>query len=425
VGYWLHVLTPLAAIALYVKHRLAGPRIRWEWARTWGGIVAAFVLAMRLLHSQDPRSFGVKGPREGARDFSPSEAVTGNGKLIPARTLMMDDYCLKCHQDAYKGWFHSAHHFSSFNNKAYLASVRETREVSLKRDGSTQAARWCAGCHDPVPFFSGEFDNPKYDDVNTRSSQAGTTCTAGHAITNVNSTRGNADYTIEEPEPSPSPSSKDPLLQWINNMLVKAKPEMHKKTFLKPIIKDAKFCSPCHKVGLPFALNHYKDFLRGQNHHDTFLLSGVSGRGARSFYYPPQAKEQCVSCHMELPPSRDFGARDFDGRGGTEIHNHFFVGANTGLAAIRGRPEIAAIHEQFLKDRKVRVDLFALRDGGTIDGALLGPLRPELPALRPGGRYLVEVVVRTLGLGHPLTQGPVDSNEVWVELVPRAGHPML
>src|SRR6516165_9620811 len=29
-AYWLHVLVPLAAIGLYVKHRLAGPMIRWH-----------------------------------------------------------------------------------------------------------------------------------------------------------------------------------------------------------------------------------------------------------------------------------------------------------------------------------------------------------------------------------------------------------
>ena len=141
------------AVALYVKHRLAGPRIRWEWARRFGVPVAGFVAVMGLLHSQDPRSFGVKGPKEGKQYFYPSEAVTANGKFIPAKTLMMDEYCLKCHKDAYDGWFHSAHHFSSFNNKAYLISVRETRKVALERDGTTQAARWCAGCHDPVPVL--------------------------------------------------------------------------------------------------------------------------------------------------------------------------------------------------------------------------------------------------------------------------------
>lgn len=420
VGYWLHVGTPVLAILLYIRHRLAGPRIHWEWGRAWIGGVAVFVILMGALHKTDPRLLTAKGPREGERYFFPSEAMTDNGKFIPVKAMMMDDYCLKCHQDAYKGWFHSAHHFSSFNNPAYRSSVRETRQVAFRRDGNTQAARWCAGCHDPVPFFGGEFDNPNYDDVNAPSSQAGITCTSCHAITNINSTRGNADYTIGEPQHYPFAYSQNPALQWINNTLVKAKPEMHKRTFLKPLHKDTKFCSTCHKVSLPYALNHYKDFLRGQNHWDTFLLSGVAGGGARSFYYPPpdqKAKNRCVDCHMNLVASQDFGARDFDGKPGREIHDHLFVGANTGLATIRGREDIAKRHETFLKDKKVRIDIFALRQGGGIDGPFLGPLRPEVPTLRGGEKYLVETVVRTLGLGHPFSQGTVDSNEIWVELI--------
>ena len=78
-----------------------------------------------------------------------------------------------------------------------------------------------------------------------------------------------------------------------------------------------------------------------------------------------------------------------------------------------------------MQDAKVRVDLFALRDGGTIDGPLLGPLRPLVPTLRRGHPYLVEVVVRTLGLGHPFSQGTADSNEIWVELVARDGDRVL
>ena len=51
-------------------------------------------------------------------------------------------------------------------------------------------------------------------------------------------------------------------------------------------------------------------------------------------------------------------------------------------------------------------------------------LIPHLKAafeLKPGKPYLVEVVVRTLGLGHPFSQGTVDSNEIWVELVAKSG----
>ncbi|HEV3122419.1 MAG TPA: multiheme c-type cytochrome [Isosphaeraceae bacterium] len=425
VSYWLHVITPVMAIGLYIRHRLAGPRIHWEWAWSFGGVVVAFVVAMGLLHFQDPRKFGVRGPKEGNRYFFPSEAVTATGKFIPEKVMMMDSYCLKCHPDAYKSWLHSAHHFSSFNNPAYLASVRETRKVSLERDGNTRAARWCAGCHDPVPFYSGQFDNPSYDDVHTPSSQAGITCISCHSIVNVHSTRGNGSYTIEEPQQYPFATSESPILQYINNALVKAKPEMHKQTFLKPLHKDSKFCSTCHKVSLPYALNHYKDFLRGQNHYDSFWLSGVSGHGARSFYYPPEAKNRCVDCHMNLIPSRDFGARDFDGKGGREIHSHLFPGANTGLAAIRGQDEIVQVHSRYLSENKVRIDIFGLREGGEVDGKLLGPIRPELPELEAGKNYLVEVVVRTLGLGHALTEGTADSNEIWVALEARLGDRVL
>jgi hypothetical protein len=372
-----------------------------------------------VLHAHDPRA--AKRSADPTYTF-PSQVKLAEGKLISERAMMMDEYCLKCHKDSYDSWFHSAHHFSSFNNKAYLFSVRETRKVGLERDGNTRAARWCAGCHDPVPFFSGAFDDPNYDDVNTKSSQAGITCTACHAITHVNSTRGNADYTIEEPLHYPFAYSDNAALQWINNTLVKAKPDLHKRTFLKPEVhRNAEFCSACHKVSLPFALNHYQEFTRGQNHYDPFLISGVAGGNAKSFYYPPVAKENCAECHMPLVASKDFGAKDFDGSGVMKGHDHLFPAANTGLATIRGRPDIAAIHEAYLKDNKARVDVFALREGGSIEGELIAPLRPEAPTLVPGRSYLVETVVRTLGVGHTFSQGTVDSNEIWVELIARSG----
>src|SRR5262249_29756670 len=201
---------------------------------------------------QHPKDWYRQGPKEGEQYFFPSAVHTDTGQFISADVLMMDDYCLKCHGDIYKGWVHSAHRFSSFNNPAYLASVRETRKVSLERDGTTRASRWCAGCHDVVPFFSGAFDNPNYDDVNDPTSQAGITSTACHAITHLDSTIGNAAYTIEEPEHYPFARSTNPWLQWFNNQVLKAKPDLHKKTFLKPEIhRNPEFCSTCHKVSIP------------------------------------------------------------------------------------------------------------------------------------------------------------------------------
>ncbi len=452
VSYWAHVISPILAIGFYVTHRMAGPIIKWRWAWAWSGAVAVFVLAMGYLHHQDPRLWYASGPKEGMQYFAPSSARTATGNFIPAETLMMDNYCQKCHPDAYDQHYKSVHHFSSFNNQPYLFSVSETRQVLLKRDGSVQASRWCAGCHDPVPFFSGQFDDPNYDIRNKSdtTTQAGITCTVCHAITNVNSVTGNADYTIDEPLHYPFAYSENGLLQWINNQLVKAKPAMHKKTFLKPFHRSEEFCSTCHKVSLPYALNHYKDFLRGQNHYDPFVLSGQSGHGARSFYYPDKAKDRCADCHMPLATSNDFGAQEFDSSGTRKIHNHFFFGANTALPALRNyelllnaqqrrkqgtmfesdpttwpeyvtNKEIQKAHQDFLRDGQMRLDIFALRNGGTIEGELIAPLRPVLPALRPGEKYLLEVVLRTLKIGHLFTQGTVDSNEVWVDIEARAG----
>lgn len=415
VAYWAHVITPVLAVWLYILHRLAGPKIKWRVGLAWAGAVGAVVLAMVALHAQDPRKWNVQGPKEGEKYFHPSLARTASGNFIPERTLMMDDYCMKCHQDSYDGWFHSAHRFSSFNNEPYLFSVSETRRVALERDGDVKASRWCAGCHDVVPFFSGAFDDPNFDIRNHPTAHAGITCTACHAITHVNSTRGNADYTIEEPIHYPFAYSTNKFLQFINNQLVKAKPEFHKKTFLKPLHSTAEFCSTCHKVSIPRELNHYKDFLRGQNHYDSFLLSGVSGHNAKSFYYPPKAEQNCNQCHMPLQPSDDFGAKFFDPTNKVlSIHNHLFPGANTGIAHLRGEPEIVKAHQDFLKG-SVRIDLFGIKEGGTIDGRLIAPLRPQVPTLKRGQKYLLEVVLRTTKVGHRFTEGTADSNEVWVD----------
>ncbi len=440
VIYILHVALPVLAIIVYLAHRRAGPPIRWRWGYMWGGTTAVFVLLMVLLHSVDPRDLNVSGPREGEQYFRPSAARTRNGNFIPAQTLMMDTYCQKCHADIYNDHLHSAHRFSSFNNPPYLFSVRETRAVALARDGNVKAARWCAGCHDPVPFFSGAFDDPNFDDVNHPTAQAGITCTVCHSMTKIHGTVGNANYTIEEPQHYPFAFSDNKYLQWTNNQLIKAKPDLHKRTFLKPFHKTAEFCATCHKVSLPVDLNHYKDFLRGQNHYDTFLLSGVSGHSARSFYYPPVAKTNCAECHMPLKPSGDFGSKDFDLSGTRKVHGHFFPAANTGLmhllAQDPNRPfdaeafrQATKVNADFLrgtdpegKDRKLRIDIFGLKkDGSTKPEKLIAPLRPELPALKPGHTYVVEIVLRTLNVGHPFSQGTADSNEIWVDFAATSG----
>jgi tetratricopeptide (TPR) repeat protein len=439
--YVAHLVIPILAVVAYVYHRKAGPPIKWKYGKYWGGVVAVIVGGMAITHRINPHEFGKVVPVEGEQYFEPSAARTADGNFIPARALMMDEYCAKCHQDIYNDHLHSAHKFSSFNNPAYLFSIKETRKVSLERDGRMNASRWCAGCHDQVPFFSGKFDDKKYDIINDPTAHAGITCVVCHSITHVNSPIGNAAFTIEEAQHYPFAFSESSTLQWLNSQLIKAKPELHKKTFLKPLHKTAEFCSTCHKVHIPVELNHYKDFLRGQNHYDSYVLSGL-GNGSRSFYFPPAGrKENCASCHMPLEPSLDFGSKDFDESGIRKRHNHFFPAANTGLFELlkyedRYKDHAAQLQKSidanaaFLKgsapdgsDKKLRIDIFGVKNfkGEKPDDNSLTVIRPALPALHPGETHLIEVVIRTLNIGHHFSQGTVDSNEIWVDFEAKAG----
>ena len=427
-AYWMHVGAPLVAVWGFVLHRLAGRRIRWSTGI--GVAIASLALAAGFdawhrIDASRPRP----GPKDGAGYFEPSLARTASGSFIAQRSLMQNDECLACHPDAYSSWAHSAHAASSFNNPMYAFSVRETRRQAHAREGSVQDARFCAGCHDPVPFFTGafedrRFDDPEYDVSKDPLGAASITCTACHSITAIGSTRGNADYVIEQSPEYPFGGSGSPLLRWANHQLIRAKPSFHKQTFLKPEVhRGAEFCSTCHKVFLPEAVNDYK-WLPGQNHYDSWRLSNRSGHGVQGWYWPKHPETDCNGCHMPAVASADLGAKPRGPAGELQLRDHFFRGANTAVAALSGLPDAAgavALTEGFNRG-VLRLDVFALREGGTADGAITAPLGDSAPALVPGRRYLLELVVRTLGaLGHEYTQGTADSNETWIEVTVRCG----
>jgi tetratricopeptide (TPR) repeat protein len=415
IGYWIHVISPLVVVWLFVLHRLAGPPIRWQTGRRWTLAALGFAALMVVLQSD----VLIRDSEQITVQFSPSLAVLSGSDTIPPEHLMTDASCAECHEDIARTHEQSMHRFSSFNNPAYKFSVEETRRVVQQRDGSMQAARFCAACHDQVPLFSGRFDDPEYDTDNDPTGQAGITCMTCHAITRINGVHGNGDFTISDPPRYPFAFSESKLLRSINHQLIKAKPAFHKKTLLKPLHRSAEFCSTCHKANLPEEVNHYR-WLRGQDHYDSFLFSGVSGHRVDSFYYPPHAVARCSACHMPLQVSDDPAARDFNDSGQRSIHNHQFPAANTGIAHLLKLPDwVLQAHQERLSN-VTRIDIFGIKEGGTIDGPLQAPLRPSLPVLEAGKRYLLEVVVRTTGVGHHLTQGTADSNELWVDVTATA-----
>src|SRR5262245_42900447 len=284
--------------------------------------------------------------------FFPSSANTNVNGIIPAKFFQTSEMCGRCHRDIYEQWKSSMHHFSSFNNQWYRKSIEYMQDTI-----GTTPPKWCAGCHDHAVFFNGRFDRPIREQIETPEAQAGLGCTSCHAITRVGSTMGQGDFIVEYPALHDLAVSDQPVLRFVHDRLTYIDPQPHRETFLKPFHRDqtAEFCSSCHKVHLDQPVNNYRWF-RGFNDYDNWQASGISGEGARSFYYPPKS-QKCADCHMATVKSDDPAAKN------GVVKSHRFAAANTAVPFVNGdRAQLEAV-QNFLRDGQISVDVFGLVRG--------------------------------------------------------------
>ncbi|MGD0579804.1 MAG: multiheme c-type cytochrome, partial [Bryobacteraceae bacterium] len=373
--------------------------------------------------------------------FWPSSAQTNTGRLIPSKFFMDSKRCGECHKEIYDQWNSSMHHFASFNNQFYRKSIEYMQDVS-----GTHGSKWCAGCHDHAMLFSGRFERPAREQIDTPEAQTGLGCVSCHSISAVHGSMGNGGFSLEYPELHELVASTNPLLRWVHDFVTTRAPEPHRRTFLKPFMRNSsEFCSACHKVHLDVPVNNYR-WTRGFNEYDNWQASGVSGQGARSFYYPEKPLA-CGGCHMPMVPSTDPAARD------GMVHSHRFAAANTAVpAANQDETQLKAV-EGFLQSGFISVDIFAAQPAETAPGLqmqrraaaenpqqamtsfavgeeaettgqfllrditkIAAPLDAAGTEFQPGSTARVDVVVRTRKIGHFFPGGTVDAFDVWLEL---------
>jgi tetratricopeptide (TPR) repeat protein len=388
-----------------------------------------------------PMSMHEEGGGAGS-PFFPSSAQTNVGGTIPSDFFTDSELCGECHKDIYAQWTSSAHHFGSFNNQFYRKSVEYMQSVV-----GTTPSKWCAGCHDHAVFFNGRFERPVVEQIDTPEAQAGLACTSCHSISRVDGSMGNGGFTIAYPPLHRLAASRQPLIRAMDRFLTYVDPEPHRRTFLKPFMRldSAEFCSTCHKVHLDAPVNDYR-WIRGFNDYDNWQASGVSGQGARSFYYPDQPST-CVDCHMPRVASTDPG-RHADGL----VHSHRFPAANTALPFVNHDAEQMKVTTDFLTSGFISVDIFAvspvseaaagtpmIRRGGDTPqamssfavgeeadatapavvrevGEIAAPLDRATPVVARGAMVRLDVVVRTRKIGHFFPGGTVDAFDVWLEV---------
>ena len=382
--------------------------------------------------------------------FFPSAATTSSGGYLPSRIITRGDLgaaekieaeidaigfvkdtaigaetCRRCHQDIVQQWETSAHRFASFNNPFYEATIVEMREsdtlmnVWVEKhlqqfpdfgpDGIGRAkSKWCSGCHDPSLMLAGKMN--QVVDRRSPEAQAGLTCLACHAIDRVHDVTGNGNYNIADEQEDPylfADSPSGTIGAFLHDAALKARPGVHMQQLQKGFFSTSEYCATCHKVSLDAPVNNYR-WLRGQDEYDNWHDSGVSLNASRTFYLPP-AKRVCQSCHMppEAAPLGDVAAKN------GVVRSHRFTAVNTALPFLRGDEETIKRIEDFLRNEKLRVDIFALSSGESPQKTMALNNNPR--TLMAGEEVTVDVVVRNQGVGHTFPGGTNDSNEGWLE----------
>ncbi|MGH9470739.1 MAG: tetratricopeptide repeat protein, partial [Terriglobia bacterium] len=466
-------LALIAAVLVYLRSRTASappspasPGIQFRTAWRWSlGVVVVFAAlycgAVGVHHFFPNQEYIVRNPKTapltmqqeggGGKYFTfPSSIQTADGKPMPVSYFLTSKSCQPCHADIYRQWYSSMHHYSSFNNQWYRRSVEYMQDtVGIK------PSLWCGGCHDQALALTGLMQKyPIRDIEHTPAGQNGLGCISCHSVVHVASTMGQADMVVQYPGLAKYVASRTRAMRLLTYYQVKLDPKAHASVFFKPFhyqrAQQAEFCSACHKVHMDVPVNHYR-WNRGFDEYDHWQASGVSGYGARSFYYPPKP-ENCVDCHMPLVRSTDFG--NINGY----VHSHRFAAANTAVPESHGDEKQLAAVEHFLKGA-LSVDIFALAEeppagstrGETASPAagdlrlattfavgeesargmmapvttmapptkLIAPLGRVAAVLHRGETVRVEVVVRNLKVGHFFPAGTVDAYDCWLEFKAR------
>jgi len=470
-----HIVASVAAlIGAVAWSATRGTRRRARRAAVALIVIASFPLAVRGYRLIDPPHVAnIRNPElpplaaseEGGGEgsaFFPSSVRTVGDRLVPSDFFLESQACgnKNCHPDITAQWDSSMHHFSSFNNQWYRKSIEYMQEVV-----GTTPSKWCGGCHDQAVLLTGRMDVPIVEQIDTPQAQAGIGCLVCHSIVHVPDTMGQGGYVLEYPEMHRLVASDNPALEKLHDYMIRLDPGPHRKTMLKPFHRQSRseFCSACHKVHLDVPVNSYR-WLRGFNEYDAWQTSGVSGQGARSFYYPEEPQE-CNDCHMPLVPSRDQG--NIDGY----VHSHRFPAANTAVPFANQDEEQLEATREFLQSGILTVDIFAATEIGdeadrplegrpdaagagkeNVPGAAqemeemvaaslmpdsvhagippagragiagppspppVAPLDRAAPFLQAGRTYRIDVVARTRRIGHFFPGGTVDAFDVWLEL---------
>ena len=336
-------------------------------------------------------------------DFTPSNARTVSGHVIPAQLLGGSASCgaTRCHTAIYDQWVPSAHHFSASD------PFYETVKVSYVKAQGVGAGRYCAGCHEPISLLSGE-NIPAHTQQN---GQEGSSCIFCHSLRNPE-VKGNANYMAAAPTPYLFDSYSSPILQQVSRALIRLHPEQHKLDYDAKHAQSVEFCGTCHKQYLDKRVNGW-GFVQLQNQYDDWKNGP---------WHTDKARElQCQNCHMREIQSDD-PARNERG----VIHEHRILASNAFVPEMLNLPGGAhqvELVKQWLTGQAVIPEIAKVWPAGPIISVNLIAENPPVA----GKTATVQALVINTKVGHAFPTGPLDVIQSWLEftVTDESGHPVF
>jgi DNA-binding beta-propeller fold protein YncE len=316
----------------------------------------------------------------------------GSRKTVHDNEWINSASCETCHSEMFSQWADSNHRLMGGSNPYF--SVLE--DLAAETEGEGFRA-WCSSCHNPERVLAGKpFNGHKNfmfekqgqslkDDLvqGKHGANEGTGCLFCHRITKLEDAGGNAAMTVnlKDRQQYVFENDSNPILNWLGESQINAKPEEHKASYSQEFYKDEKYCKGCH--------NEFSPGLGA-------VIVDTWGEWEASSYNNPKQPEKhrgCIACHMHGDVNRIGenipGISTDGGRIKDNVVTHQFTGANHFLLGLRNKPL-----------EKMSIDLLKT------SASLEQKIEDEVLTVR----------VNNIGAGHALPTGVADFRQFWLHV---------
>jgi tetratricopeptide (TPR) repeat protein len=345
------------------------------------------------------------------RDTTATNAAQAENPLFPANIKLSPEsshaaadaeYCGRsgCHATALREWQGSVH-----QQAATDPVYQRVRGEYAAHNGET-AARWCAGCHEPLRVVQeGDRIHSAQGSVVGHATREGVGCVGCHAVSDVSARTGNGRFTLSLPQNYPYTERQAGWPRRLHDFLLRVRPAPHQAAYLKPeILASSEFCGTCHRQSFNVPQNGYQ-LVHGSDEWGTWQSGPFSGRAARTAGLRTEAQHSCRDCHFPLRANGTF--------------SHASPAAGLWLSALAANPGSDGPPGSLLP-RSLSVDIFALRHraGDGRQEEWIAPLDAPTSgtALRAGETCLLDIVVSNRSVGHEFPAGYQDIQEAWLEV---------